>query len=85
MGRVALVVELDIAPERLDEFLAIVRPHGARSLEVEEGCLRFEVMIPRGEPDRVMLVELYADDEAAFPEFQMDRTIMKRLIRGRLM
>ena len=31
----------------------------------EPGCRRFDVVEPQGEPDRVLLYEIY-DDEAAF-------------------
>jgi autoinducer 2-degrading protein len=33
----------------------------------ERGCRQFDVFVPRGEKDRVMLYEVY-DDEAAFQE-----------------
>ena len=59
-----LVVHLDIVPEKFDEFIEIARAHGKRSVEIEEGCLSFQVMIPQEEPNKVILVEVYQDDQA---------------------
>ncbi len=64
MANTALVVHLDIEPEKFDEFVDIARAHGARSAEIEEGCLRFDVMVPEDDPHHVILVELYSDRAA---------------------
>jgi quinol monooxygenase YgiN len=58
-----------IADMRLREgckaaFLAITRPHAARCLALEKGCLRFEILQPEDDHDRVVLVEIYADRNA---------------------
>ena len=60
----ALVVHLDIVPEKFDEFIKIARAHGKRSTEIEEGCISFQVMIPQEEPNQVILVEVYQDDDS---------------------
>ena len=59
-----LVVHLDIAPEKFDEFIEISSAHGKHSVETEQGCISFQVMIPQEEANKVILVELYQDDEA---------------------
>ena len=59
-----LVVHLDIVPEKFDEFIDTARTHGKRSVEIEEGCISFQVMIPQEEPNKVILVEVYQDDAA---------------------
>lgn len=64
MSKSGLVVHLEIAPDKLDEFVDIARRHGRRSMENEEGCLGFEVMIPQDSDNRVILVEIYRDDAA---------------------
>lgn len=64
MAKVVLVVELDIEPGQLRSFLDIVTRHGANSVKIEEGCLRFEVLKPREPEDKVILVEMYTDDAA---------------------
>ncbi len=60
----SLVVHLEIAPAKFDEFLEIARAHGKRSVELEEGCLSFQVMLPQEEANKVILVEIYQDDDA---------------------
>lgn len=54
--------------EHLDEFLAGVREH-ARNSSAEPGCLRYEVLQDRDDPQTVCLYEVFRD-EAAFAEHQ---------------
>ncbi len=64
MSKVALVVTLDVKPEHYETFLEEMAAHSGRSLSKEEGCLRFDVLLPRDGGNRVMLYELYADSAA---------------------
>jgi (4S)-4-hydroxy-5-phosphonooxypentane-2,3-dione isomerase len=64
MSQVALFVEFDLKPEHFDEFEKIIRSHGRRTKEGEEGCMAFEVLIPRDEPNRLYLYECYRDAAA---------------------
>lgn len=64
MSKVALVVEFDIKPEHRQAFEEIIRSHAARTLETEEGCLQFDVLVPDGEPNKVFLFECYRDAAA---------------------
>ena len=64
MARTGLVVRLGIKPGRMQEFLDIVRAHGARSLELEPGCERFDVLRPLEGEDTVFLYEVYSDEAA---------------------
>ncbi|MCB0135163.1 MAG: antibiotic biosynthesis monooxygenase, partial [Caldilineaceae bacterium] len=60
-----LIVHLEIADGRRDEFAALARAHGERSVRLEEGgCLSFEVFVPTENAQQVILVEKYADDTA---------------------
>lgn len=72
MAKVVLVVELEISPGQLNEFVDIVTKHGANSLQIEEGCLRFEVLKPRESDNKVLLVEQYADDAALDAHWNSD-------------
>ena len=72
MSKVVLVVELEIDPKHFDTFVDIVTRHGANSLEIEEGCLRFEVLIPRESKNKLILVEMYADDAALDAHWDSD-------------
>ncbi len=64
MANTSVVVHLEIVPEKFEEFVEIARSHGARSLELEEGCLRFDVMILQELDNQLILVEVYEDDAA---------------------
>lgn len=64
MANTAWIVELNIKPDRLKEFMNEIHAMAATTLEKEEGCLRFEVMPHKEEPNRIILVEIYADDAA---------------------
>jgi len=75
MSKTALVVEFQIKPGRRDEFVALIRQHAAASLQHSDGCLQFDVLVPKEQqfdapshqpdPNRVILFEMYRD-EAAF-------------------
>lgn len=72
MAKVVLVVELEIEPDDFESFIDIVTRHGANSLKIEEGCLRFEVLKPRDSKNKVILVEMYADDAALDTHWSSD-------------
>ena len=59
-----LVIHLDIAEARLEEFIQIVQAHGTNSQKIESGCLQFEVLVPQNSSAHVILFEVYADDAA---------------------
>jgi quinol monooxygenase YgiN len=65
MARFAIVATVEVAPGRVEELLPLLLAHRDRCLRDEPGTLRFDVLRPRAEPDRVLLYEVYAD-EAAF-------------------
>ena len=64
MAKTVLVVHLSIVPDRVEEFLDIARAHARRCVEIEEGCLSFDVLVTQDAADRIILVEVYADNEA---------------------
>jgi quinol monooxygenase YgiN len=66
----SLVVLLRVEPTQVEGFLEIARVHAAHSMTVEPGCLSFQVMRVRDETDRVILVEVYEDDEALEAHWQ---------------
>ena len=52
MSRVAVIIEYEVKSEHRSAFEALVREHGTYSLEAEEGCLAFEVMVKKDDPLR---------------------------------
>lgn len=65
MGKLALVVSIEVKPGQMEVVLKALTAHAARSLSSEPGTLRFDVLVPVDEEDKIMLYEAYAD-EAAF-------------------
>jgi autoinducer 2-degrading protein len=64
MSKIALVVEFDIKPEHRQAFEEIIRSHGKRTKETEEGCVAFEVLIPNDHENKIFLYECYRDAAA---------------------
>ncbi len=64
MSKIVIVVEFQIKSGCLDDFLTIIREHAAGTLADEEGCLQFDVLLPKEGGDRVLLYEAYRDDAA---------------------
>lgn len=64
MSKMALVAEFGVKPAMRDRFLALMTEHARAALAEEDGCLQFEVAVARDDPDRVLLWELYRDDDA---------------------
>ncbi|HJO97242.1 MAG: antibiotic biosynthesis monooxygenase family protein [Rhodospirillales bacterium] len=67
MGEIANVTEYDVKPEHREDFEALLRDHAERTLRVEPGCLRFDILLPRDasaekNPTRILLYELYRDE-----------------------
>lgn len=61
----AVAVIFEVFPERMDDFLPLVRSNARTSLAEEPGCRRFDVCTDPGAPGVVFLYEHYAD-RAAF-------------------
>ena len=60
-----VIVNLQVRPERREEFLAGIRANARASVRDEPGCLRFDVHEKTEDPNKFILYELY-QDEAAF-------------------
>ncbi len=73
-----LIVHLEIAPGKLPEFLEIARAHGEFSAKNEDNCLSFQVMVPRDEHNKVILVEVYKDDDSLEAHWSSDHMTLYR-------
>ncbi len=69
MTATVLVVELEIAPGRTDDFLARAREHRINVLNNEPGCQRFDLLSPQEGGATVFLYEVYADQDALETHF----------------
>ena len=61
---IALIVSLDVIPERLDEFIDAIGTNAERSFSDEPGCLGFEVTQGVADPHRFVFYEKYVDEDA---------------------
>ncbi len=69
MSRFAIIVEFELEDGSFDLFHSSVLENAEKSLNLEAGCHRFDVLIPDDEQNRVVLYEIY-EDAAAFEAHQ---------------
>jgi (4S)-4-hydroxy-5-phosphonooxypentane-2,3-dione isomerase len=92
----SLTVQIQVDPERRDEFLAAITANAEASVRDEPGCLRFDVSAVEGDENRFVFYELYRDAAAfeehrAAPHFRTwrgvaDRTVVEQInTRGELL
>ncbi|MEM6478391.1 MAG: putative quinol monooxygenase [Pseudomonadota bacterium] len=60
----AVVVTLEVKPERLEAFLPLMSQNAMTSLRDERGCRRFDICSDPARPGDVFLYELYVDQSA---------------------
>lgn len=61
---IALVVRLDVHPERLEQFLAAIKENSERTFNDERGCHYFDVTQDTKNPHHFIFYELYEDEAA---------------------
>jgi len=64
MSNLAIIGAIEVVPGRRDQLLSLLKAHGARCLKDEPGTLRFEVLTPREDDTKVLIYEVYEDDDA---------------------
>ncbi len=67
MSGFVIVVDFRLKAGARPAFRPLVDANAAASVRHEPRCRRFDVVEPEGEPDRVLLYEIY-DDAAAFDD-----------------
>ena len=93
MPEMTIIVEFETLEGAEPEFIRLISDHAQRSLHEEPGCLRFDVIKPLGqdgepEPNKVMVNEIYASQEAvdahnANPRMQPLRAATGPLLKSR--
>jgi (4S)-4-hydroxy-5-phosphonooxypentane-2,3-dione isomerase len=63
MSQVMIVVEFEVKPEYRTRFIELMSQHAQRSRN-DDGCLQFDVMLPRDDESHVFLVEKWRDQAA---------------------
>jgi quinol monooxygenase YgiN len=69
MSAIVLLVQLDLNPGQKDAFVARALEHRGNVVTKEQGCLRFDLVLPDEGGDTVYLYEVYADDAALQTHF----------------
>ncbi len=55
----AITVAFDLRPGERERFMPLIEKNAADSMRFEQGCLRFDVLIPLREGPDVLLYEVY--------------------------
>jgi (4S)-4-hydroxy-5-phosphonooxypentane-2,3-dione isomerase len=79
------MVQLEVRPERREEFLAAIAANAEASVRDEPGCLRFDVCSVDSDENRFVLYELYTGAEAfaahkAAPHFAQWRAVADEVV-----
>ena len=64
MGKITIIATFEAAEGAFDELLMLIKEHAQRCREWEPDCLRFDIMVPREEGNRIILYEIYKDQAA---------------------
>jgi len=67
MPRFVITVDFTLHEGALSRFLPLIVDNANQSRTLEPGCERFDVLVPKGSSNRVLLYEIYRD-KAAFGE-----------------
>lgn len=80
-----IIVKVELKPGNRDQFAQAMLANAEASVRDEPGCLVFDVLEARGEPDTFYLYELYTGEEALAahketPHYQSTRAVINDLI-----
>lgn len=88
MSRFAIIVEFALEDGSFDRFHSSVLENAEKSVSLEAGCHRFDVLVPDDEEGRIVLYEIYENAEAfeahkKTPHFQQFDADTQALVRDR--
>ena len=63
-GKIVRIAELEIDPDRLDAYRTLLAEEIEASVEKEPGVLMLHAVAERARPERIRILEVYADREA---------------------
>ena len=73
-----LMVEVQIKPDKKQEFLAAIKENAERCEKDEEGCLRFDILADNEDPNKYYYYEVYRNPEAVQAHFQTPHFLQYR-------
>ena len=59
-----ITVEFGIKPERVNDFMALMKENAEASLTKEPGCHQFDICVDPNDSTKIFLYELYTDKKA---------------------
>lgn len=65
MAKLVVIVDLEVKPEDSDTFVAAARENARKSVELEPGCHKFDVVRALDDKGKITFYEVF-DDVAAF-------------------
>lgn len=74
MNNFALLVEFQVRPEALERFHELIRINATASVTTEPGCFQFDVVRSLDDSCRVLLYEVYRDEDAFKTHIGMSHT-----------
>src|SRR5262245_61286777 len=83
----ALVVSLQVKPDKRDQFLAAAQDDSICSVRDEPGCLRFDVLQDNADQNHFYFYEVYKDEDAftahgTMPHFARWRAAAAEVLEG---
>jgi quinol monooxygenase YgiN len=81
------VSEIEIVPEYLDEYKAILKEESAASVKLEVGVIAIFPMFEKENPTQIRILEIYADRQAyeshlRTPHFQKYKTTTLKMVKS---
>jgi quinol monooxygenase YgiN len=64
MSKLVIMGTIEVAPGKRDQVTAVLMAHRARCLKDEPGTLQFDVALPRDDDTRILIHEVYRNDDA---------------------
>ena len=81
------ISEIEIEPEYLDEYLAILKEESKASVELEPGVISIYPMYQKEKPTEIRILEIYADKKAyeshlETPHFKHYKTATLKMVKS---
>ena len=64
MSKLVIMGTIEVVPGKRDQVASLLKAHRDRCLKGEPGTLQFEVVLPRDDQSRILIYEVYQDDDA---------------------
>lgn len=79
--------EIEIVPEYLDEYLAILKEESSASVKLEPGVISIYPMYQKENPNEIRILEIYAGQDAyqshiASPHFKHYKTTTLKMVKS---